>query len=208
VSVRGFPISHGTNHNGLYTSTAFFFREDHTQQEFLFFGDVEPDSLSSKPRIIDVWRVAAERIHSSLLSSIFLECSWPKDRDDALLYGHLSPKHVVDELVKLAREIDALRRTNSIPDSAACPPPNKKQRLDPNLTNGVLKGVLAGVKVYIMHCKDSLDSSSAKPMREVIVEQIRELLEEKELGVEVIAVRQGMSLRMNCRSPYCMFLQS
>src|SRR6266566_2851510 len=69
VSVKAMPVWHGKNDTlGDYESTAFFIRHDLTGQEFLFFGDVSPDSLceSSKPQTISVWRAAASKIPSTL----------------------------------------------------------------------------------------------------------------------------------------------
>ena len=51
---------------GAYESTAFFIRHDPSEQEFLFFGDVEPDSLAETPQTINVWRAAAPKIPEKL----------------------------------------------------------------------------------------------------------------------------------------------
>jgi 3',5'-cyclic-nucleotide phosphodiesterase len=122
VSVKAMPVSHGKNDTlGDYESTAFFIRHDPTGQEFLFFGDVSPDSLcnseSSEPRMIAVWRAAAPKIPSKL-STIFIECSWPSGRSDEQLYGHLSPEHLVDELAVLAAEVMGVRNAAAATSTA------------------------------------------------------------------------------------------
>ncbi|KAF8310153.1 hypothetical protein DL93DRAFT_2099545 [Clavulina sp. PMI_390] len=152
------PPSHSHSHQAKpqsisYDSTAFFIRNDTTQQEFLFFGDVEPDSISSFPRNRAVWEEAAALIISPIprwpttfggappspagslprLSHIFLECSYPNGRRKEELFGHLSPPHVRDEMRVLACEVvkarktlnNTVRRTSMgvIPSGSALSPP-------------------------------------------------------------------------------------
>lgn len=88
LSFRAFPLAHGTNptrpHHGQpstlsssYESTAFFYHDDKTGQEALFFGDVEADSISKQALNRTVWEYAAPKIVAGILSTIFLECSYP-----------------------------------------------------------------------------------------------------------------------------------
>lgn len=83
-------------------STAYFLRDDHTQREVLIFGDVEPDSLSLCPRTHIVWQEAARKVAHSILGGIFIECSYDDSQADAVLFGHLNPKHLIAELQNLA----------------------------------------------------------------------------------------------------------
>ncbi|GJJ12460.1 hypothetical protein Clacol_006702 [Clathrus columnatus] len=140
---------------------------DKTKRQFLFLGDVEPDTLSLKPQTIAVWKAAAPLIPDHL-NSIFLECSWTSERNDALLYGHLSPKHVIAEMEALVREVTAIT--------------GSRRRRRP----------LRGLKLYIMHCKATINDDSDSTL--LIVSQIRTLIQEKKLGLEVIPVVQGMCI--------------
>ncbi|KAJ3574557.1 hypothetical protein NP233_g1690 [Leucocoprinus birnbaumii] len=110
ISVRTFPLSHGTYQDDPYTSSAFCIRHDPSSTEFIFFGDVEPDSVTKTPRNIDIWRVVAPKIPNTL-KAIFIECSWPSGRADDTLYGHLTPEHLVAELVALAKEVVKYRKS-------------------------------------------------------------------------------------------------
>lgn len=83
-------------------STAFFLRDEHTAREVLIFGDVEPDALSMIPRNSIIWQEAARKIAHKRLGGIFIECSYDDSQPDALLFGHLSPKHLITELKTLA----------------------------------------------------------------------------------------------------------
>lgn len=192
ISVRTIPISHGHNDMGHYGSAAFFLRHDQSTHEFLFFGDVEPDAVAMHPQTLNVWRAAAPMIPQTL-SAIFIECSWPAGRSDATLYGHLSPTHLVDELVALAGEVVKCRRGGQGAAGVRVRPVRKKQRRNP-IAPSELVGALDGLRVYVMHCKDDFSGDPAIPMRDIIVPQVRALVEEKKLGAEIIAVEQGMCI--------------
>ncbi|KAF5386590.1 hypothetical protein D9615_001704 [Tricholomella constricta] len=192
VSVRTIPISHGHNETGEYGSAAFFIRHDTRSREFIFFGDVEPDTVAAHPQTINVWRAAAPKIPHKL-SAIFIECSWPAGRSDDMLFGHLSPAHLVDELMALAGEVVKYRKGEQA--GVRVRPLRKKQRKNP-ISPDELVGALDGLRVYVMHCKDDLAGDSDMPMRDIIVLQIGALVEEKKLGAEIIAVEQGMHIEI------------
>jgi cAMP phosphodiesterase len=200
------PISHGSNALGTYTSAAFFVRHDPSSKEFLFFGDVEPDSLATTPLTHRVWLEAAPKIVAGSLSAIFLECSWPSGRPDLLLYGHLTPEHFTHELCVLASEVVRLSqhqnggaegpvrklRRASIPAILA----RNRKRADapasPVMEN--IQGALAGIQIFVTHCKDDLEEKFDQPIQQVIAGQIRGLVEQARLGCEIVAVEQGTLL--------------
>lgn len=188
VSVRAMPINHGKNPLGEYESAAFFIRHDPSLREFLFFGDVEPDSVAEKPRTINVWRAAASKIPDTL-STLFIECSYPSGRPDNILFGHLTPEHLVAELIVLAQEVVAYRRQKSTSDLRKRPIRKRQKRN--SITPDDLKGSLLGLRVCIIHCKDDASSGAASPIREVILAQVRQLVEAKKLGAKVFAAEQG-----------------
>ncbi|KAJ5901694.1 Cyclic-AMP phosphodiesterase class-II [Penicillium taxi] len=86
-------------------SSAFFLRDDKTGKEIIIFGDVEPDSVSLDPHNKRVWRTAAPKVASGTLQAIFIECSYNDSVDDAYLYGHLCPRHLIAELKVLAAQV-------------------------------------------------------------------------------------------------------
>ena len=226
------PVCHGKNDTlGDYESTAFFIRNDPTGQEFLFFGDVSPDSLceSSNPQTISVWRAAAPKIPSKL-STIFIECSWPAGRPDEQLFGHLSPEHLVDELAALAAEVvgvrnaavatstaksnhgsttasrvDATSITKSSRGSTASrvaataaadePRRKKRRRSEP----------LAGLRIYVIHCKEDLERKFSRPICHVIRDQVEELVRARGLGAEILSAEQGMTISTSLRSSLFFF---
>lgn len=188
ISVRFMTVNHGTNDSGQYDGACFFIRHDPTNHEFIFFGDVEPDSISIKPKNIAVWRAAAPKIPHDI-STIFIECSYQTGRPEAELWGHLSPVHLVQELVTLATEVVIARQARK---SRSGSRPRKKQRKNSMSPDGALHGALQGVKVYIIHCKEQF--STERPINHVIGDQCRELLAPHQLGVELLTADQGMKI--------------
>ena len=246
VSINAMPVLHGKNDTlGDYESSAFFIRHDPTSREFLFFGDVSPDSLvggggdggdgpsSSEPKNIAVWRAAAPKIPATL-SAIFIECSWPSGRPDELLYGHLSPEHLVDELAVLAEQVVTARAAaaaatakgssgsgssssisgnnnndndnckSTAADEAATIPKRKKRRRNKSV-DAPLAPPLDGLRVYITHCKEDLEQKYDRPICHVIRDQVEALVRDKGLGAEVLAAEQGTRISMSFFFCGCLF---
>ena len=138
----------GTQHGQGYAdimrpieSSAFFLRDDHTGNEVLIFGDVEPDSLALSPRTEQVWSDAATKIAHGLLTGILIECSYDNSQSDETLFGHLAPRHLIAELKVLAEKVKTLRKTSSTSTVTAVaaatrtdPPPSQRKRK--RLSNG------------------------------------------------------------------------
>jgi 3',5'-cyclic-nucleotide phosphodiesterase len=212
VSVKAMPVLHGKNDTaGDYESAAFFVRHDPSVKEFLFFGDVSPDSLvlagsGAGPLTIAVWRAAAPKIPDAL-STIFIECSWPSGRQNALLYGHLSPEHLVDELAALAAEVAKARAAKSAAATIDALPTRrkrKKRRADTSAAAAVATTTtpdspsepLAGLRVYIIHCKEDedLEREHERPIAHIIRDQVDALVQAKGLGAEILSAEQGMTI--------------
>ena len=201
ISVSSMPVTHGLTKTGsVYESAAYFLRNNVTQRELLFFGDVEPDSISSKPQSINVWKAAAPKIPHTL-ASIFIECSWTSDRPDNLLFGHLNPVHLVDELVAFGLEVykvkNNLRSASVVVEGAETGPDSrarKKKKLNP-IPLESLRGVLDGVTVYIIHCKSDVGGRYDGPISQVIGVEVRALVEKKGLGAEIVVLEQGTRIR-------------
>ncbi|KAL8733153.1 MAG: hypothetical protein Q9166_002345 [cf. Caloplaca sp. 2 TL-2023] len=106
-----------------YDSAAYFLRDEHTGKEVLIFGDVEPDSVSLNPRTARVWQDAAAKLSAGLLTGVLIECSYDDYQPDGMLFGHLTPRHLVIELGVLASKVRALASHDGRPGS-----PRKRKR--------------------------------------------------------------------------------
>lgn len=189
ISVKTAPLNHGRS-----ISTAFFMRHDPSRREFLFFGDVEPDAIVETPKTINVWRAAAPKI-PEILSCIFIECSWASGRKNELLFGHLTPEHLGNELAVLASEVVKHRRALRS-DPGRSPSRNWWRRN--SVASQDLRGALSGVRVYIIHCKEDMDSITIRPTREIILEQCRQVMEDLGLGAEILLAAQGIHIGRRC----------
>ncbi|KAL8833355.1 MAG: hypothetical protein Q9170_004308 [Blastenia crenularia] len=105
-----------------YDSAAYFLRDEETGKEVLIFGDVEPDVISLNPRTARVWQDAAAKLSAGLLTGILIECSYDDAQPDSMLFGHLTPRHLVIELGVLATKVRSIA-SNSSPGS-----PRKRKR--------------------------------------------------------------------------------
>lgn len=192
ISVRTMPLSHGQTRAGAtYDSAAFFVQDDASGREFLFFGDVEPDRISRRPRTLAVWRAAARKIPHTL-STIFVECSYPLGRPDHLLYGHLNPEHLAAELGVLAAEVVAARKPPARANTRSAR--STRRSGASQSAQDDTRGALAGVRVYITHCKEDLTRAFDQPINRVIASQVRGLVAQQGLGAEILAVEQGMHI--------------
>lgn len=119
-------------------STAFFLRDEFTQREVLIFGDVEPDSISLTPRNKIIWQEAARKIAHGMLGGIFIECSYDDSQADALLFGHLNPRHLIAELQELSRQVVEAKATREAERAT-----KKRKRSGPNGLENFTKNAIA-----------------------------------------------------------------
>jgi cAMP phosphodiesterase len=123
-------------------SSAFFLRDQKTGTEIIIFGDVEPDSVSFNPRNRKVWEVAAPKVASGTLRAIFIECSYVDATEDIYLFGHLCPRHLVDELTVLAARVADIK-------GLMWPPISKRKRdssSEPSSQRGDSKGKAVSIR--------------------------------------------------------------
>ena len=97
----------------VYDSSAYFIRENVSGREILIFGDVEPDSMSLSPRNIYIWQEAAPRIANGNLAAIFIECSYDNSQSDDRLFGHLTPRYLIQGLQTLAATVETVTKSQS-----------------------------------------------------------------------------------------------
>ena len=103
MTVTAFPLMHG----GM-ESTAFLLESD--GEGILCFGDTGPDAVQKSTRLHDVWTAVAERVKQKRLKAIVIESSYTSDRPDNLLFGHLTPRWLLESL----RELDKQAGGNAI----------------------------------------------------------------------------------------------
>jgi len=95
--VKAFPLSHGEP----YQSTAFLIRSG--DDYLLYLGDTGADTIEHADRLKQLWHTAGPLIKAGRLHAIFIETSFPDRQPEKLLFGHLTPRLLMDELQRLAR---------------------------------------------------------------------------------------------------------
>ena len=96
MTVRAFPLSHSSR----YPSTAFLL--EFKGHYLLYFGDTGADPVENSEDIHKIWQMISPLIRAHKLEAIFIEASYPDDRPDKLLFGHLTPRWLLFELRQLS----------------------------------------------------------------------------------------------------------
>lgn len=94
--VTAFILSHASP----YQSTAFLVRKDSSY--LLYFGDTGADTIEHSQRLQHVWQTVAPLIRKRQLRAIFIESSYPNEQPEKQLFGHLTPKLLMNEMQRLS----------------------------------------------------------------------------------------------------------
>lgn len=128
LQITAYPLSHAGT-----TSTAFLV-ETAQGDAILHLGDCGSDAIERTDRLALLWERVAPLVRSRRLQAIVLEASYPDARKDDELFGHMTPKHVRQELGRLAAMV-----SSSAPQQA-----------------------LYAVTVVVVHIKPSIDGGDAR----------------------------------------------
>jgi 3',5'-cyclic-nucleotide phosphodiesterase len=95
--VRPFLLSHSNP----YHSTAFLIR--HEKSYLLYLGDTGSDEIEKANNLSLLWQAVAPLLKSKQLKAIFIETSFPDEQSVKLLFGHLTPTLLMQEMSALGR---------------------------------------------------------------------------------------------------------
>jgi 3',5'-cyclic-nucleotide phosphodiesterase len=108
MTVTGFPLAHGP-----VESTAFLMQRG--PDALLCFGDTGADRIEHADRLHQVWAAAAPLVRRHALKAIIIETSFPNAQPEAQLFGHLTPKLLLEELHDLADQAGGPRSLQGLP---------------------------------------------------------------------------------------------
>ena len=94
--VKAFTLSHSNP----YESSAFLIRSD--SNYILYLGDTGADEIEKSDNLHKLWQEIAPLILSKQLKGIFIETSFPSEQPDKQLFGHLTPRLLMNEMDDLA----------------------------------------------------------------------------------------------------------
>jgi cAMP phosphodiesterase len=95
--VQAFPLSHGQP----YESTAFLLRNG--EARLLYLGDTGADEIEHSDKLHTLWSAVAPLVRTGQLKAIFIEVSFPDEQPEKLLFGHLTPRLLLQEMKDLGQ---------------------------------------------------------------------------------------------------------
>jgi cAMP phosphodiesterase len=95
--VRAFPLSHAKPGQ----STAFLIR--HAENYLLYLGDTGADTIEGSDNLERLWHAISPLMTAGKVKAIFVEVSFANTRPDQLLFGHLTPRLLMDEMKRLSQ---------------------------------------------------------------------------------------------------------
>lgn len=81
-------------------STAFLVRSGDTY--ILYLGDTGSDRIEKSDRLNQLWKAVGHLIRDKKLKAIFIEVSFGNEQAETALFGHLTPKLLIEELSVLS----------------------------------------------------------------------------------------------------------
>lgn len=91
-----FPLSHPVP-----SSAAWLHNE--LGYSVLYLGDTGPDSIEGEGHLKDLWKAVGKDLKKGKLKAILIEVSFTNSQPINFLFGHLTPKFLVEELQQLAK---------------------------------------------------------------------------------------------------------
>lgn len=98
-SITGYELSHVHPYK---SSAALVRREDHY---ILYLGDTGADRIEKSDHLANLWSSVAPLVKKKQLNTIMIEVSFPNSQPEHLLFGHLTPKLLTEELTQLKEKL-------------------------------------------------------------------------------------------------------
>lgn len=96
MQVQAFPLSHSN-----LTSTAFLVRNK--DNYILYLGDTGADEIEKSQNLHNLWAAVAPLVKAKKLKAILIEVSFPNEQPDKSLFGHLTPRLLMNEMTVLSK---------------------------------------------------------------------------------------------------------
>lgn len=89
------------SHVNPYESSAFLVRNNNSY--LLYLGDTGADEVEKSNQLEQLWKAIANKVIAHTLKAIFIEVSFDNAMPDKSLYGHLTPRLLMQEMKVLNR---------------------------------------------------------------------------------------------------------
>ena len=102
------------SHSKPYQSTASLVRSN--QDYVLYLGDTGADRVEQSDKLDQLWKAVAPLIKSHQLKAILMEVSFPNAQSEKQLFGHLTPKLLMEEMQHLSAYtgLEAMKNLNVV----------------------------------------------------------------------------------------------
>lgn len=107
MRVQAFPLSHSN-----LTSTAFLVNS--SGNYILYLGDTGADEIEKSHNLQNIWEAVAPLVKAKQLRAIMIEVSFPNEQPDKTLFGHLTPRLLMNEMSILAKLAGPLKGLNVV----------------------------------------------------------------------------------------------
>jgi len=84
------------SHVNPYQSSAFLVRNNNSY--LLYLGDTGADEVEKSNQLEQLWKAVADKVMAHSLKAIFIEVSFDNAMPDKALYGHLTPRLLMQEM--------------------------------------------------------------------------------------------------------------
>jgi len=84
------------SHVNPYESSAFLVRNNNSY--LLYLGDTGADEIEKSNQLEQLWKAIADKVIAQTLKAIFIEVSFDNAMPDKSLYGHLTPRLLMQEM--------------------------------------------------------------------------------------------------------------
>ena len=78
---------------------------ENNENAAIYFGDTGADRIEKTTKLTTIWKAVAPKIKTGKLKTLLLEVSFPNSQPENLLFGHLTPNLMNEEMGKLAKEV-------------------------------------------------------------------------------------------------------
>ncbi|MBW3517590.1 MBL fold metallo-hydrolase [Flavobacterium sp. NKUCC04_CG] len=93
LQIEAFELSHGD-----FSKSSAVLVENNVGAVVLYLGDTGADRIEKSDNLARLWKNTAPLLQSKKLKTILIEVSFPNSQPENALYGHLTPKLLVEEL--------------------------------------------------------------------------------------------------------------
>lgn len=96
LHLTAFPLSHPV-------PSAAAWLHNESGYSILYLGDTGPDRIEGNNHLENLWKAVGKELKNGKLKAILIEVSFTNSQPNNMLFGHLTPEYLAEELWQLAK---------------------------------------------------------------------------------------------------------